>query len=135
MILIRKMRNIPESFPELEQYVQLALKSNPDNKELKEVLIDVYFEQRKYSTCIIIEEEIGDINTTNSETLIKIAKCYLRTNDLNEAEQIYRHIVNVTGKQDKELDDVFRLKMKSEYDDAEEDQEGLFINRQLNQFS
>lgn len=120
MMLIRKMKLLPEYCKELEQYVQLAMKTQPDNPELKDALIRSYFAQDKYSTCIVIAEEMRDL--ISHEAQLMIAKCYLRQGDLREAGEIYRQLLEIDNAfQDAELDQAFRLKEMIEEDDEVED--------------
>jgi len=118
MMLIRKMQHYPDMAAELEQLVQQGLKADPSNAELKGVLIDQYFNQGKISTCIIIGEEIGDLNLLPIDTQAKLAKCYLREGNQNQAQAIFKEIVNQNSQyEDEELDSAFRMKAERETDD------------------
>ncbi len=118
VMLIRKMQNYPEMAEELEQLVQQGLQSNPSSAELKGILIDQYFQQGKISTCIIIGEEIGDISQLPLDTQAKLAKCYLREDNHNQAQSMFMDIINLDSSfEDEELDGAFRLKALRDTDE------------------
>ena len=109
-MLINKMEQYREYDEELEALIQKALKTTPNSVSLKEKLINLYFRQEKLSVCIIIAEELEELDQLQSHTQCNIAKCYLREGNTKEAGEIYRAIVNQYANfSDEELDQAFRL--------------------------
>lgn len=111
MMLIRKMQHFDQYHSELETLLHQALQKMPENIELKQILLSVYFKLEKISACIVIAEEISDLSVLSPETRAIIAKCYLKEDDLFMAKTIYEDILNeIPGFEDEELDDAFRVK-------------------------
>ena len=132
MMLIRKMQLFPFYRTEMEALIQKALKTKPHNTELKSILIQSYFEQKKYSTCIIIAEEIGNISVLNLEVQAHIAICYLKENDKVKSQNIYQSIImDDSSFVNEELDNAFRLKSLSNEFEEEFDQ-SLFTKPDIN---
>jgi len=120
-MLINKMQYLTEYRSELEKHLQIALRSNPNNIELKEILIKLYFEQGKESACIVISEELN-INLLKPEIKAIIAKCHLRENNHGDARSIYQSIVAENSDfTDEELDNAFRMKAEVMEDTSEDD--------------
>jgi SpoVK/Ycf46/Vps4 family AAA+-type ATPase len=120
MLIIQKMRGQKDYLSEIEILLQNAMRENPFNLELKEILIETYFSQEKLSACIVIAEEIGDFKKLSKETRVILAKCYLRENNKSEAKEIYQQLVYDEDVKDEELDQAFRL-TEQMVDDAELD--------------
>jgi len=118
-MLIRKMQHHPEYTEELEILVQEGLKGNPSSLELKGILIEIYFNQGKYSPCIVIAEEEGDPILFSKQVRAKLAKCYLNEGDSANANQIYQDIVAEDSTfEDEELDAAFRMKTARDTNDV-----------------
>ena len=132
MMLIRKMQLFPFYRTEMEALIQKALKTKPHNTELKSILIQSYFEQKKYSTCIIIAEEIGNISVLDLDVQAHIAICYLKENDKVKSQNIYQSIImDDSSFVNEELDNAFRLKSLSNEFEEEFDQ-SLFTKPDIN---
>ena len=122
MMLIRKMQAYPSYDVELEKLLQQNLSQQPNNLEAKEILLQVYFRQGKYSACIIIGEELEHQSGVQNQTMATLAKCYLKENDIGSAKSIYKNIVtNSPEFSDEELDAAFRLPAERKTEEAEED--------------
>lgn len=121
-MLIRKMQYLSEYKAELELHLQRALKENPHNTELKEILIQLFFDQGKISACIVVSEEINNLNLLRPEIRAIVAKCYLRENNQSEARSIYHSIIDEDSEfSDDELDSAFRMKAEMMEDTSEDD--------------
>jgi len=119
-ILISKMQFLPEYTNELIPLVQQALKADGANTELKEILIKAYYSQEKISICLMLVEELADLNDLSVETRTIIAKCYLKENNQHLARKIYQTIIEENSEfEDQELDTAFR--MKSAINEMDED--------------
>lgn len=132
LMLIRKMQHYPAYTLELEEHLQQAIRSKPHDVELKGILINTYFKQEKISACIIIAEEIKNLNLLPIEIRAIVAKCYLRDGDENVAQSIYTTIIKEDeGYSDDELDGAFRLKAVIE-DIENENDDSLFTKPDIN---
>lgn len=133
MMLIRKMIQIPEFESEVESHLQKALKNDPKNLELKEMLIDIYFQQNKLSTCIVIAEEIED-HVLSPYIKSLVAKCYLREGNVGKAKTLYQEVIIYDPEfQDQELDAAFRLQaMDYDDEDDDDDDQSLFTKPDVN---
>lgn len=126
MMLIRKMIQIPGYEVEVEGHLQKALKKDPNNLELKEMLIDLYFQQNKLSTCIVIAEEI-EAHLLSPYIKALVAKCYLREGNVGQARTLYQEVIIYDPEfQDPELDGAFRLQAMHIEDEIDDDDESLF---------
>lgn len=63
------------------------MRSKPNNIELKEILIKLYFEQGKISACIVIAEELN-IDMLRSDVRAVIAKYYQREDNHGDVRAI-----------------------------------------------
>ncbi len=128
MMLIKKMQLHPEYQKELESELQLALKNNPHNLELKYLLIKSYYNQGKKSTCIVVAEEIGDNDKMPEDVQVIIARCYLSENSNQEARKIYQNIISRNPQFiDDELDEAFRS--KTSYEDVDDQIDSAFFSK------
>lgn len=125
MMLIQKMQHFPQYDSELEGYIQSYINQNPNNKAAKEILLQLYFRQKKYSACIVIGESLGNIEQLAINTQTVLAKCYLKENDIANSKSIYRNIVQQNPDfTDDELDAAFRMRTASNEEEIEDD--GIF---------
>lgn len=132
IMLIKKMQNFSEYKEEMEQLIQQALKSDPNNMELKSILIGSYFDSGKISTVLIIAEEIGNLSMLDVDARAKIAKCYLKEHNHEKASEIYKAIVaEQADYEDEELDNAFRMKTTLPQMDGEVDS-GLMSKPDIN---
>jgi len=109
-LLINKLRGLAGHEQELEGLLNVLIRKEPRDLELKEALIEVYFAQKKYSTCLIIFEEIGNPEYISPETRLLVARSYLKDGDHGRAGEIYRSAIEENPNlEDEELDKEFRL--------------------------
>lgn len=116
-MLIKKMQHHAEYIAELETLLQEAIRNEPNNIELKSILIDTYFKQDKCSACIVLAEAIHDKSAMPLSTRASIAKCYLRENNKDAARELYQLIVQEDESyEDEELDNAFRMRASTQAD-------------------
>ena len=72
-MLLKKMEQYPEYEEELEQYLRKAIQQNASDLTYKGKLINLYYRQGKYSTCLIIAEELGSLESFQANTQCHIA--------------------------------------------------------------
>lgn len=126
-LLIRKIEFLPEYQAELEELLQAELKADPANLEWKKKLIHLFYRQQKFSTCIVISEDLGDIRELDLQTQAVIAKCYLETGEMGIAQSIYRGILAVEPDfEDEQLDRSFRLKGQAQESETDLEDRALF---------
>lgn len=117
-LLVNKLRGQAGHEAELEEHLQLLIRKEPFDLELKEMLIELYFAQEKYSTCLIIFEEVGKHQLISPATRILIAKSYLKDGDQARAAELYQAaVLEDDSLSDEELDAKFRLSMDFDDDD------------------
>ncbi len=110
ILLVDKMKHHPSYRPEMETLIQQGLRIDGHRIELKGALVDLYFAQDKYSTCLIIAEEIQELTKLPRDTRGKIAKCYLKEDNKSEAQDIYKVILGEDPNyKDETLDEAFRI--------------------------
>lgn len=132
LMLIKKMSMLTEYLEEVEGIIQEGLKRRPQDKELKELLIQVYFKRDKTSICIVIAEEFNSFWELSIPIRAMIAKCYLREHNNQQAREVYESIINQQGDfEDEELDEVFRMKSTLDRFEDEAD-ESLFTKPDIN---
>ncbi len=121
-LLINKLRGSAGYETELEREINILMKLEPHDLDLKQALIEVYHKQGKNSACLIIYEELGHPELLDPETRIIIARCYLKDNDLERSGMLYRSALedNILLA-DEELDQAFRQTSTYEPDGPELD--------------
>jgi hypothetical protein len=108
--LIRKMRVVKESHFELKPLVDRMLIKFPDDLELKEILIEIYFYQGKYDSSIVIWEDIDDIFALSPGTIVFLSKSYLRLGNVDESKRLFLWLIELwPGHFDRELEAFFRI--------------------------
>lgn len=123
-LLINKLRGLPGHETELERELNILIKKEPRDLDLKEALIEVYFAQGKTSTCLIIFEELGHPELISPETRILVAKCYLKDGDHQRAGELYRSALEAEPEvADDDLDKAFRQTSDFDFDDFGFDEE------------
>ena len=116
-LLVNKLRGRAGAEAELEEQLQLLIRKEPHDPELKEMLIEVYFAQEKYSICLTIFEEIGNHHLVSPATRVLLAHCYLKDGDQAKANELYQAaVLEDDDIADEELDARFRLVSQFEFD-------------------
>lgn len=119
-LLISKLRDHPGFEQELEEHLQVLIRKEPRDIELKEMLIEVYFAQQKYSICLIIFEELGNHQLLSPPTRVLLAKCYLKDGDHAKAAELYQAaVLQDDAIADAELDQQFRIAVS--FEEVEDD--------------
>ncbi|NJC24943.1 ATP-binding protein [Neolewinella antarctica] len=133
-LLIEKLREVGGEEKELEKELNKLIRKEPHSIDLKEYLIEVYFKQEKYSTCLIIFEEVEEPILLSPESRVLVAKAYLKDGDTARAGEVYRGAVEHDDDvADDELDQQFRLGVDIEYTiDATEDEFRLMAKPDTN---
>ena len=112
-ILIRKMRVVKESHFELKPLVERMMIKFPDDLELKEILIEIYFYQEKFASSIVIWEDIDDIDALGPDSIVILSKCYLRLGNVEESKRLFLFLVEFwPGHLDREPEAFFRIPIK-----------------------
>jgi len=122
-LLINKLRGRAGHETELEREINVLMKAEPNDLDLKEALIEVYFAQGKNSACLIVFEELGDPVLLQPATRVLLAKCYLRDGDHGRARELYQSAMNdgPFGLHDEELDKALRRTSDFDPDDFDLD--------------
>ncbi|MFT7121751.1 MAG: SpoVK/Ycf46/Vps4 family AAA+-type ATPase [Neolewinella sp.] len=135
-LLVNKLREQPGQELELEEQLQILIKKEPRDLELKEMLIEVYFAQGKYSICLIIFEEVGNHKLISPATRVLIAKSYLKDGDQARAAELYQAaVIEDESIADEELDIEFRLPTDFGDFDDEEETDDRIMSRPSTKFS
>ncbi|WP_157501231.1 ATP-binding protein [Lewinella sp. 4G2] len=109
-LLIEALREEGGHHAELDKELNHLIRKEPFAMDLKEYLIESYFAQEKYSTCLIIFEEVDDPVLLSPAVRVLIAKAYLKDGDQTRAGEVYRNAVDDDDEvADDELDGLFRL--------------------------
>lgn len=88
---------------------QSILKLDPQHSSTKEHLVKIYFGKEKYSTAIIVAEELKEQNLANTASLLLLAKSYYKEGSINQANDLYQSLIKLNPLlADEELDGAFR---------------------------
>lgn len=112
----------------IEEY-QHILKMEYGNAKARKAMATIYFQQKKYSTAIVVYEGLYKENALDEKELVQYAKSLVKENSHAEALEVYKKVVaNNKNFKDEELDNLFRStaitpsKLSfNEEDDEEED--------------
>jgi transitional endoplasmic reticulum ATPase len=92
-----------------ESELRIVLEHQPDNIQAKLILAKVFFEQQKYSTTIVILEELLDVKSNDISMLVMLSKSLLRNNEMSKAIQYYKQALQLNPSyKDDELDQHLR---------------------------
>ena len=127
-LLVNKLRGQSGHEAELEEHLQVLVRKEPNNLEVKELLIEVYFAQEKYSTCLIIFEEVGNHRLISPATRLLVARAYLKDGDYERAGELYQAaVLEDPLLSDPELDSRFRMAAGP----ADDDDDDLFVDDRI----
>ncbi|WP_235297891.1 AAA family ATPase [Portibacter marinus] len=122
LLLIRRLRNEKEYKDVLSHQLTELLKYDPQNKEAKNYLAQLYFETGKLSACIILSEELMEKAQLFPDTKLILAKAYYAEKDMGKAKEIYEEVLDYDPDLfDDDLDEAFRIKLdylEDEYTDS-----------------
>lgn len=94
---------------EAEDHLKFILQQEPSNGEAKFNLATVYYEQKAYSTAIIILEELAYENPDDIFQKILYCRCLLKDGSIGDAREVYMDVLRLDPKfEDAELDAEFR---------------------------
>lgn len=112
-------------FLEAEQLLKDVLSMEQGNLKANILLARVYFLQKKYSTALVILEELANNYGGNPEVLLLFAKALFKEGAKEEAKAIYQRALKINSSFiDEEMDNEFRLRQyekNSEDDDFDDD--------------
>ncbi|SEB35290.1 Anaphase-promoting complex, cyclosome, subunit 3 [Tenacibaculum sp. MAR_2009_124] len=104
-----------------DQFLHI-LKIDNDNIEAKFALAKVYFSQKKHNASLIILEEILPSNANNISFLELYTKTFIELNDLQEAQEIYKSILEIDPNYtNSDIDNKLRLTQVGIQDEIDED--------------
>ncbi|MFN6090560.1 MAG: AAA family ATPase [Cyclobacteriaceae bacterium] len=96
-------------FNEAEEELKAILIKNQNHTQAKLSLAKIYFAQGKFSTSIVILEEIDEANPLSAENLIILSKSLLRNNEVSKAIACYKKSLLLNPSlTDEELDQSLR---------------------------
>ena len=120
-MLIDKMSQLQEYDQTLEKFLQQSLKERPSNMKHKSLLIDLYYRMDKKSACIVIAEEVGNLNQLNLSAVYNIIRCYLGEDNFSKAQQLYMASHDRSDfESDSELDGIFKMDMQLLPDESDD---------------
>ncbi|MFM7857037.1 MAG: AAA family ATPase, partial [Flammeovirgaceae bacterium] len=97
------------SFEEAEKEFKTILDRDKSHQQAEIGLAKSYFGQGKYSTALVILEEIVEVNPQSSELLILLSKTLLRNNEPSKAIEAYKKSLSINPTlTDEELDQNLR---------------------------
>ncbi len=92
-----------------EQEFKIILDKEPTNNHAKFGLARSYFEQKKFSTAIIILEDLLDHDKNNIEFQLILSKAFLKNNEPGKALEYYQNLLSINpSSTDEELDQYLR---------------------------
>jgi transitional endoplasmic reticulum ATPase len=96
-------------YNEAEEELKSILTKNQNHEQAKLSLAKVYFAQGKFSTAIVIFEEIDETSPLSPENLIALSKSLLRNNEVGKAIDYYKKsLILNPSLTDEELDQNLR---------------------------
>lgn len=108
-------------FAEAETEFKTVLDSQPQNFQAKSGLARIYFEQGKYSTVIVILEDLVEARPNDVSLLMLISKALLRNEEIGKAIDFYKRALTLNPSlADTELDQHLRQPSSSTPQDETE---------------
>jgi transitional endoplasmic reticulum ATPase len=96
-------------FMEAESEFRTVLESQPANTAAKAGLAKAYFEQKKYSTAIVILEELIESKGNDVGLLVLLSRALLRNGENSKATKFYKNVLELNPSfNDQELDNTLR---------------------------
>ena len=88
-----------------EEEFKTVLDRDPSNRQAKTGLAKAFYEQKKYSTAVIILEELWEENQSNVQLMLLLSKALLKNNEIGKALQHYKSLLAINPSAiDDELD-------------------------------
>lgn len=92
----------------IKQY-QYILSIDYGNIKARKAIASLYFSEKKFSTAIVVFEDLYKEEALSETELVQYAKCLVRENSLDDALSIYQNVIaNNPSFKDEELDSLFR---------------------------
>jgi transitional endoplasmic reticulum ATPase len=114
-----------KSFADAETEYRTVLESQPTNVQAKSGLAKTYFELQKYSTAIVILEDLIEVKSHDVGLLVLLSKALLRNNEHSKAINYYKRVLELNPNfNDDELDQNLR-KQHTSGQSAEEFMEAI----------
>src|SRR5262245_26164582 len=102
-LLLAEALMAEEAWSEAEQEFKAVLDAQPDNQKARKGLVKVVLEQGQYATAIVVREE--GIDKQDVDTLLVLAKAYLRNSEADKAAETYKTLLSLNPAfKDEELD-------------------------------
>lgn len=110
MLLIRKMRPYDQYLPEAEQHLEIVMEQDKQNREAREILVEVFFRQGKNSAAIVLGEDLLDQTDISPATKLVLSKAYFAEENFRKARDLYEEVLLINPSMtDETLDSAFRL--------------------------
>jgi SpoVK/Ycf46/Vps4 family AAA+-type ATPase len=110
MLLVRKMRPFDQYLKEVEKHLEIVMDQEKQNKEAREMLVEVFFRQGKNSAAIVLGEDLLEQTDVSPATKLVLSKAYLAEQDLQKARDLYGEVLMINPSMtDQDLDSAFRL--------------------------
>lgn len=126
-------------YKEASEQFQLVLEKSYGNLKAQLGLAECYFHLKKYSTAIVIYEQVQDHLSLEDE--LKYVKCLLKEGAIPQASELYQRLVAMNpGLADEEIDQYLRtpaapLDGDFGFDDLEEETSRYFMQKPSEKFS
>lgn len=92
-LLINKMKSVTGYEDKVEFHIKEYLKLDPDNINMKNLLARIFYQNKKYSACIILAEELMDDEICEEDTMVVLSKAYLNEGNHGRSREIYEEII------------------------------------------
>lgn len=109
-------------FAEAEQLLKDVLNLQHGHIKASILLARIYFLQQKYSTALVILEELAKKDGSNPEILLLYAKALFKEGAKDHAKNYYQRALKINSSySDEEMDQEFRLRQYGKADDDDDD--------------
>jgi transitional endoplasmic reticulum ATPase len=101
---------------EAETQFKIILEKQPTNLQAKTGLAKVYFALEKYSTVIVILEEVIEQKANDVGLLVLLSRASLRNDEIAKAQQYYQRALQLNPElNDSELDEGLRVQSAAQH--------------------
>ncbi|MCB0687301.1 MAG: AAA family ATPase [Saprospiraceae bacterium] len=119
MLLVRKMRPFDQYLQEAEQQLETVMELEKQNREARELLVEIFFRQGKNSAAIVLGEDLLEQTDVSPGTKLILSKAYYAEEDFTKSRDLYEEVLMINPSMtDQQLDHAFRL--GSAYDEDDE---------------
>lgn len=114
-MLIKKMKPFAQYLDKMESHIQYVLKMNPSDNAMKGALMEVFFQKKKISACIILGEELQTNGSITNAQKVILAKALLEEQNHEQARKLYIEVISEDESfEDEILDRAFRVRNTTE---------------------